>query len=55
VGGRRNAGDPHYYRIQTSALLIEYDNTQNNNNHITVCGATSRATSGSTAGRALQN
>jgi len=32
--GGVNVGDPHYYRIQTSALLIEYDNTQNNNNHI---------------------
>jgi hypothetical protein len=27
-------GDPHYYRIQTSAFLIEYDDTQNNANHI---------------------
>jgi hypothetical protein len=27
-------GDPHYYRVQTSSFLIEYDNTQNNNNHI---------------------
>jgi len=27
-------GDPHYYRIQTPTFLIEYDNTQNNNNHI---------------------
>lgn len=25
---------PHYYRIQTSTFLIEYDNTQNNANHI---------------------
>ncbi len=27
-------GDPHYYRVQTSAFLIEYDDTQNNANHI---------------------
>jgi hypothetical protein len=27
-------GEPHYYRVQTSAFLIEYDNTQNGNNHI---------------------
>ena len=27
-------GDPHYYRIQTPAILIEYDDTQNNANHI---------------------
>jgi hypothetical protein len=27
-------GDPHYYRIQTSAFLIEYDDTQNDANHI---------------------
>ena len=27
-------GEPHYYRIQTASFLIEYDNTQNNNNHI---------------------
>lgn len=32
--GGVNKGDPHYYRIQTPAFLIEYDNTQNNNNHI---------------------
>jgi hypothetical protein len=25
---------PHYYRIQSRNLLIEYDNTQNNANHI---------------------
>jgi hypothetical protein len=25
---------PHYYRIQTAAFLIEYDNTQTNANHI---------------------
>ena len=27
-------GDPHYYRIQGSTFVIEYDNTQNNANHI---------------------
>jgi hypothetical protein len=27
-------GDPHYYRIQTPIFLIEYDDTQNNANHI---------------------
>jgi hypothetical protein len=27
-------GEPHYYRIQTPAILIEYDDTQNNANHI---------------------
>jgi hypothetical protein len=26
--------DPHYYRIQTPAFLIEYDKTQDNANHI---------------------
>jgi hypothetical protein len=27
-------GGPHYYRIQAPSFLIEYDNTQNNANHI---------------------
>jgi len=27
-------GQPHYYRVQTPAILIEYDDTQNNANHI---------------------
>jgi hypothetical protein len=27
-------GQPHYYRIQTPAFLIEYDDTQNEANHI---------------------
>jgi hypothetical protein len=27
-------GDPHYYRVQTPTFLIEYDNTQNDANHI---------------------
>ena len=32
--GGINRGEPHYYRVQTPAFLIEYDNTQNGNNHI---------------------
>lgn len=32
--GGINRGDPHYYRIQTPTFLIEYDNVQNNANHI---------------------
>jgi hypothetical protein len=32
--GGLNKGDPHYYRIQTAAFLIEYDDTQNGANHI---------------------
>jgi len=27
-------GQPHYYRVQGPSFLIEYDNTQNNANHI---------------------
>jgi hypothetical protein len=27
-------GKPHYYRIQGPTIIIEYDNTQNNANHI---------------------
>jgi hypothetical protein len=27
-------GEPHYYRVQAPAFLIEYDNTQNGANHI---------------------
>ena len=27
-------GHPHYYRIQGPTIIIEYDNTQNNANHI---------------------
>jgi len=27
-------GEPHYYRVQTPAFLIEYDDTQNGANHI---------------------
>jgi hypothetical protein len=32
--GTLERGGPHYYRIQAPAFLIEYDNTQNNSNHI---------------------
>ena len=32
AGGLR-AGDGHYYRVQATGLLIEYDNTQRNANH----------------------
>src|SRR5215510_8511810 len=32
--GGVNKGDPHYYRVQSPTFLIEYDNTQNNANHI---------------------
>ena len=31
---QRGVGHPHYYRIQGPTLIIEYDNTQNNANHI---------------------
>lgn len=35
AGSTVNAiGEPHYYRIQNPALLIEYDNVQNNANHV---------------------
>jgi len=32
--GGINRGDPHYYRVQTPTFLIEYDDTQNEANHI---------------------
>jgi hypothetical protein len=32
--GGINHGDPHYYRIQTPTFLIEFDDTQDNANHI---------------------
>ncbi|MFN2493645.1 MAG: DUF3500 domain-containing protein [Pyrinomonadaceae bacterium] len=32
--GSSDFGKPHYYRIHGPKLLIEYDNTQNNANHI---------------------
>ncbi len=32
--GATTSGEGHYYRIQGASFLIEYDNTQNNANHI---------------------
>jgi hypothetical protein len=32
--GGLEVGGPHYYRVQGPSFLIEYDNTQNNANHI---------------------
>ena len=32
--GVTEKGGPHYYRVQAPGFLIEYDNTQNNANHI---------------------
>jgi hypothetical protein len=32
--GTIEVGGPHYYRVQGPTFLIEYDNTQNNANHI---------------------
>lgn len=32
--GGVEAGEPHYYRLQGPRLLVEYDNTQDNVNHI---------------------
>ena len=32
--GGLERGQPHYYRIQTPVFLIEFDDTQNNANHI---------------------
>lgn len=32
--GGTKAGIPHYYRVQGKSFLIEFDNTQNNANHI---------------------
>jgi hypothetical protein len=32
--GVAERGGPHYYRIQSPAFLVEYDNTQNDANHI---------------------
>ena len=32
--GDLEAGRPHYYRLHSPELLVEYDNTQNNANHI---------------------
>ena len=32
--GSEKHGFPHYYRLQGPSFLVEYDNTQNNANHI---------------------
>jgi hypothetical protein len=32
--GGRERGEPHYYRVQGPSFLIEYDNTQNDANHV---------------------
>ncbi len=32
--GGTEPGQPHYYRVQTTKFVIEYDNTQNNANHV---------------------
>lgn len=32
--GPEQPGQPHYYRVQGPGFLVEYDNTQNNANHI---------------------
>lgn len=32
--GAEQKGGPHYYRIQSPAFVVEYDNTQNGANHI---------------------
>lgn len=32
--GGAERGDPHYYRLQGPTFLVEYDNTQNDANHI---------------------
>ena len=32
--GGLEKGQPHYYRIQGTTFLVEYDNTQNDANHI---------------------
>ena len=33
-GGGTERGDGHYYRLQGPTFLLEYDNTQNNANHV---------------------
>jgi len=32
--GSLEPGQPHYYRVQGPSFLLEYDNTQNNANHV---------------------
>ena len=34
--GGKEKGQPHYYRVQGKTFLLEYDNTQNNANHVHV-------------------
>jgi hypothetical protein len=35
AGAQQNdRGNPHYYRLQGPTIIIEYDNTQNNANHV---------------------
>ena len=31
---RRGIGNPHYFRVQGPTIIIEYDNTQNDGNHV---------------------
>ncbi len=32
--GKFSKGEPHYYRVQGPTFIMEYDNTQNNANHV---------------------
>ncbi|OYW73149.1 MAG: hypothetical protein B7Z37_22610 [Verrucomicrobia bacterium 12-59-8] len=32
--GGKERGEPHYYRVQGKSFLLEYDNTQNDANHV---------------------
>jgi hypothetical protein len=32
--GGLERGQPHYYRVQGSTFVLEYDNTQNDANHV---------------------
>jgi len=32
--GEKERGKPHYYRVQGPSFLLEYDNTQNDANHV---------------------
>ena len=34
MAGAAERGGKHYYRVQAPTFLIEYDNTQNDGNHI---------------------
>ena len=31
---KRGIGNPHYFRVQGPTIIIEYDNTQNDGNHV---------------------